>query len=75
MSQSDLPPSTPPSPSLSEDEEGQMKLLLETVKPKDTVETSVAAWLLQDLNSHKERLIKGQNKLSLINSPNSLLVS
>jgi hypothetical protein len=47
-------------PTSSPDEEAQMKVLMETVKAKGKTESSVAAWLLQDLNSHKERLIKGQ---------------
>jgi len=49
--------STPSTPNSSNEEE-QMKALMKSIQPKQD-ETSVVAWLLQDLNSHKERIIKG----------------
>jgi len=49
---------TNPGTPTSSNEEEQMKAMMNTIQPKQD-ETSVAAWLLQDLTSHKERLIKG----------------
>jgi hypothetical protein len=53
------------SPPTTQDMESQVRAMMENIQPKQDSDLSVASWLLQDFNSHKERLIKGFTIFSL----------
>jgi hypothetical protein len=49
----------PNSPNPSQNEEAIIEALWKEAKPSEGDNTSVASWLLKDLSTHKERIIKG----------------
>jgi hypothetical protein len=57
----------PNSPTSSQNEEAIIEALWKEAKPSEGDNTSVASWLLKDLSTHKERIIKG-GKQTLIYS-------